>query len=151
VIEEQRSDLPALLRYAEAVCTLPPDKLQQVYVHAEKGVRQEPSSAARIRLALLLSRRDAPFFDESRARSLLQAAADPGAGTNGDSESASLARLLLAMLDDRARMREERDRTEQALASERKARATLQRQLDELKAIEQKLNDRERSTEIPIR
>ncbi len=128
------------------------------------ALRQSPAlPCGRLRLALLLSRPGAAYRDDAAAASALQAfLQQPPAG---DRAAQNLARLLAEELVERGRLREARDdlqrrltqaeadnadlrqalsAAQQAPAALRQRLQALQRQLDQLKSIEQVINDKER-------
>jgi len=131
--EHASSELEDLISYAERVRLLAPGALQREYSEREQGFRDEGSPANRIRLAVLLGLKQAPFRDDARARHLLLQAAHQS-GYNAESYR-GLAVLLLQQLDERREM-------EATLESERKERQALRRKLEQLKAIEEQIDRR---------
>jgi hypothetical protein len=127
------NQLHALLAYTESVRLLTPRELGREYARTERGYSKEANPAERVKLAIILSLRHAPFRDEARARGLLlQAAADTGYNA---AEYRALAELLLAALDERREL-------ERSLEEERRKRAELDRKLQQLKAIEEEIDRR---------
>lgn len=131
--EVTTSELDGLMHYAERVRLLAPGALEREYIEREQGFQEEASAANRIRLAVLLGLRQAPFRDDARARLLLLQAAHQS-GYNAEAYR-SLAVLLLQQLDERRQM-------EATLDSERKERQALRRKLEQLKAIEEEIDRR---------
>lgn len=127
------TELEGLMTYAEQVRLLAPGELQREYTEREQGFHEEASAANRIRLAVLLGLKRAPFRDDARARLLLLQAAHQS-GYNVDAYR-SLAVLLLQQLDERREM-------EATLENERKERQALRRKLEQLKAIEEEIDRR---------
>lgn len=135
---EARDDLPGLIRYTSWIRHQPMARLVAIRPRMEKLAHDTDSSVFRIRLAILLSVSDAPFRDEARARTLLNqiiARNDPG-----HRDLVAFAKVLLWNLDDRASARET---CENDLKNERSQRQNLQHKLDELKAIEEQLDQRD--------
>lgn len=139
--EPGTSELEGLVYYAERVRLLAPGALEREHAEREQGFREEASPGNRIRLAVLLALRHAPFRDDARARLLLLQAAHQS-GYNADAYR-GLAALLLTQLDERREL-------ETTLESERKERQALRRKLEQLKAIEEEI-DRRMPPVIPPR
>lgn len=127
------SELESLVSYAEQVRLLAPAQLARELAEREQGFREDATPANRIRLAMLLGLRQAPFRNDARARQLLLQAAHQS-GYNVD-EYRGLAVLLLLQLDERREM-------ETTLENERKERQALRRKLEQLKAIEEEIDRR---------
>lgn len=122
-----------LIDYAQQVSVLAPALLQKEYLAAEQRFGSEPGAPSRIRLAILLAARQAPFRNDARARELLrQAASDTG---NNAAPYRGLAALLLMGLEERTML-------ERVLIDERRERQALRRKLDELKAIDEEIERR---------
>ncbi len=98
------------------------------------------SDAALIKLALLYSHKDAPFYDAARAQSILQSCTEFNAGSSIEIRSFStlIGELLVETVDQQKALKATRN----ALNKERSQRKILQEQLDALKAIEESINDR---------
>jgi len=124
--------LPGVLRYAEHVRTLDADAQRGEYQRMKQRYARDDSTANRFRLALLLSLPGAPFRSDARARELLR-------GYMQDNDDASayhhLAVFLLRTLD-------ERQAVERTAEAERRQVELLRKQVEELKAIERRLNRR---------
>lgn len=130
---EEMTSTERLIVYAESIRWFAPSALDTERASAEIDHRRNPNAFNRIRLAMLLTLRRAPFRDDIRARTLLsQAAKEPGANNQ---PVRSLAMLLLQDLDDRWAS----DRT---IDDERRQRHALQKKLDQLKAIEEDMDRR---------
>lgn len=132
-IEALRNSVPAdsvegLLGYGAWLRSARPEELEQEYVRAEAALESEATAANRLRLALLLSLPGVPFQDYARAREFFDQITDePEADARPYQDAAHFMR---AMLD-------ERKRTENLLAEERRQRQALEQKLEQLKAIEQ--------------
>ena len=133
-------ELPAarsldLLHDAERFAGLPPDAQRQTLAEAETRRNVEQTPPALLRYALLLSLSDADRQAGTAAAAALRdfLAAPPGAP---DPDLTALARVLLRVFDER----------EHLLAQN----VELQRKLDQLKAIEQQLGDRDGADAPPI-
>jgi len=117
-----------LLHEAERFAGLTPDAQQPVLAEAQLRHDREQTPLTLVRLALLLSVSEPDRQDSAdaaaRLRNLLDAPPDASAG-----DLEALARLLMQVLDER----------EHLLAQN----AELQRKLNQLKAIEQQLGDRD--------
>lgn len=135
----ESADTVALLQYAEAIRAMNPKALQRERSAAEQRHAKQASADGRIRLALLLSLPHAPFRNDARARSLLSQAARDGDYNAGSYRR--LAAFLLTVLAERAEI-------EKALEDERKQRLAVQKQLQQLKAIEEDIDRRIPSTVI---
>lgn len=132
--------LELLLAYAERVRGLTPAPLEAEYAQAREQHRRAPDAYSRLKLALLLGCRRAPFYDEVQARELLGQVA-----RNGNTPGLrSLAGLWL-------HEREERAVLERALEDERRQRVALQKKLEQLKTMEEEFDRRRPAPMIPSR
>lgn len=122
-----------LIVYAERIRWFAPSTLEAERAAAERDLRREADAYHRLKLALLLSLRRAPFRDDTRARDLLSRAAKETGAKNQPIRS--FAMFLLQELDDRWA-------GERALEEERRQRQILQKKLDQLKAIEEEMDRR---------
>lgn len=133
VSAEEMTSAERLIVYAESIRWFAPSALDTERASAEVDYRRNPNAFNRIRLAMLLTLRRAPFRDDMRARELLsRAAKEPG---TKNQPVRSLAMLLLQDLDDRWAS----DRT---VDDERRQRLALQKKLDQLKAVEEDMDRR---------
>lgn len=133
VDENVGSDVERLIIYAERLRWIAPSLLETERASAERDYKREPNPYNRMRLALLLSLRRAPFRDDVRARDLLsQTTRERGADNQA---IRSFAMLWLQELDERWAL-------ERALDDERRHRQNLQKKLDQLKAIEEEMGRR---------
>lgn len=122
-----------LVVYAERIRWLAPAALDAERAAAERDLRRDATAPNRLKLALLLSLRRAPFRDDNRARALFSEAANEGGADKQPIRS--FAMLLLQELD-------ERWAADRALDEERRQRQALQKKLDQLKAIEEEMDRR---------
>lgn len=130
---EEMTSAERLIVYAESIRWFAPSALDTERASAELDYRRNPNAFNRVRLAMLLTLRRAPFRDDMRARALLSQAAKESGAANQPIRS--LAMLLLQDLDDRWAS----DRT---VDDERRQRLALQRKLDQLKAVEEEMDRR---------
>jgi hypothetical protein len=135
ILEPAAADNPSerLMIYGERLRWLAPSSLDAERAAAEEDYRRDPSAFNRLRLALLLALRRAPFRDDMRARDLLSQAATERGSSNQPLRS--FAMWLLQDFDDRWA-------AERALDEERRQRLTLQKKLDQLKAVEEDMDRR---------
>lgn len=108
---------------------------QREYLRVEAKFLDGQATTDRLMLVLLLSAPGAPFRDDARARGLLREYMG-----NDDDAYREFARFLLRSLNERRAM-------EQALDAERKHTQQLRKQVEELKAIEQDMNQRDQVKE----
>ncbi|MFL6649126.1 MAG: hypothetical protein ACJ8KO_14290, partial [Sulfurifustaceae bacterium] len=95
----QASNVERLVMYADRLRWLAPPMLDTERASAEIENGRAPNAVNKVKLALVLMQRRAPFRDDTHARELLsQAAKDPG--PDGQ-PMRSLATWLLQELDDR--------------------------------------------------
>lgn len=143
-VDEERltaNDFETVLGYTETVRLLSPGELQREYTRVERGYSKEPKIVNRLKLAILLGLRHAPFRDEARARGLLlQAVSESGYNATLHRR---LAALLLVGLDERREL-------ERSLEEERRQRQALAKKLEQLRTIEEDI-DRRRSPAVTPR
>lgn len=155
------SPLISALIHVEQVSQWPDDKISQEVAR----LRADEDLERRLALALLLMRPDTPVRDDAQAMQLL---ASTHGLTEGDEAGLSFLRSLLrARVRDHERyrhwkkkwaterrMRAESERSNERvslqLAREQEQSDRLQEQLEALKRIEQKINAREKPSEIPL-
>lgn len=129
------NDFEAILGYTETVRLLSPVELQREYIRVERGYTKNKNAVDRIKLAILLGLRHAPFRDEARARGLLlQTISESGYNT---ALHRRLASLLLVAMDERREL-------ERSLDDERRTKQALSKKLEQLRTIEEDI-DRRRS------
>ena len=107
------------------------------------------TDAALIKLALLYSHKEAPFYDADRAQSILQSCTKYNAGSSIEIRSFStlIGELLITIIDQQKALKSMRNE----LNKERSQRKILKEQLDALKAIEESINDRSNRLSESIR
>lgn len=127
------SDVEHLVMYADRLRWVAPPMLDAERASAEIDLARAPTAANKVKLALVLMLRRAPFRDDTRARELLSQGAKDA---ESDSQPMrSLATWLLQELDDRWA-------SERQLDDERRQRTLLQRKVDQLKALEEEMDRR---------
>jgi hypothetical protein len=134
--------LEQMLAYAEKVRGMTPAPLEAEYARAREEHRRSPSAYSRLRLAVLLGCRRAPFYDEVQARDLLGQVA-----RSREPDTAGMRSLAGLWLHER----EERAAVERALEEERRQRAALQKKLEQLKTMEEEFDRRPPTPVIPSR
>jgi hypothetical protein len=127
--------VPGLLRYADYLHTLDADARQREYARTEELFARDATTVHRLRLVLLLSLPDATFRSDTRARELLYQYLQ---GNDDDLAYHDFAGFLFRSLN-------ERHAAEQAIEAERQQLQVLRKQVEELKAIEQRINQRDRA------
>jgi hypothetical protein len=146
-----------LIQFGNAVRGYEGETLESQYVRNVSAQAADPSAENALRLALLLSYPEAPFYDVARAKEFLNDAI----GLSETRSSVELALLLSSFLDERNgvagdaavladlfsqerersyRLGLDLDEARAALEAERQLRIALQGQLDALKALEERLN-----------
>lgn len=131
----QQEDPSGLLRYAEQVSRMSDPARRSEHARAEQAFANEASAFNRLRLALLLTLPDTPFQCDSCARDLLRSYLQ-----HDDNNRAwrDFATLLLRSTEQRLALKQE-------LETERKQHQQMRQQLEKLKAIEKRLNERDRA------
>lgn len=128
-------DLTRLLRLAERVRTMSEPGQRREHALAQRAFTREANGYNRLRLALLLTLPDTPFQCDACARDLLR---DYPTTSGADTDTARFAAWLRDSTERRLQL-------QLALETERKQRQLVSQQLEKLKAIEQRLNDRDRA------
>lgn len=131
----QRDDLARLLRYAEQVGRMSEPARRRQHALAEQAFAREASAFNRLRLALLLALPDSPLQCDSCARDLLRDYLQPD---DNDRAWRNFATLLLHATEQRLAL-------QQALETERRQHQLAREQVEKLKAIEQRINERDRA------
>ena len=121
----QVSNAEILISYFAQLRKLPGPDLTREHDAARQALGHTRSDYNRVRLAMVVTLPNTPFFDEPRALGLLEPIAK-----NAGAELAGLASLLVAQIQERRRL----DSNAQA----------LQQKLDALKSLERSLIDRKR-------
>lgn len=159
------ADITTLVGHGLTLTGLPPWAQRMEIDEAASDYEQDPGSANRMRLALLLVLADEELRDLDRARELLAA---PGidAERAGDQSLNQLLTMLVAVAQDERRPVESDPPVQQApeesirrdqvrhlealLAAERAHCQALEDQLNSLKDIERQMNERERPRSLPL-
>ena len=133
------------------------DERQLEYERLSSGLKPEDVRKNRLRLSLLLSLPDAPFRDDHRAQALLHAYLDSGHLSQED--DTAFAMFLLDVLKEREQQKvvvgQLQDRlkdflyVKDELNRERATRHKLEKQMKQLKAIEENLIKREHAEVVP--
>jgi hypothetical protein len=124
--------LSGILRYGEYIRTLNPDAQRREYQRAKIAFTRDESVANQFRLALLLSLPGTEFQSDARARELLLQYLKHNDDTSG---YRPFAVFLLRTLN-------ERQAIERTAEAERRQVEMLRKQVEELKAIERRINRR---------
>lgn len=131
-------DLARLVNFTEEIYAATPEEIEPLVGAAKRNLDQEPSTLNAVSYALILSVPGTPHSDLASSMARLQELLVNEAGQTN--EFSQFLRLQLVY----ARVRQQLIRTgEEKLMSERRRRAVLERQLDELKRIETHLNQRD--------
>ena len=136
------SEASELMNYAQRIRAMGNEELLAEYTATSQSLARQKSDGTRLRLALLLSLPGATFHDDARAAAL----ADEVAGRKNP-ENNSL-RPLALMISTAA---SERQKLAQRLQEEGKRGDALQQKLDELKAIEKNLMNREPTKPVKVK
>lgn len=131
------ADAQVLLAYAESFTGLPSDMRRDELARAASRHAEEQSLNAAVRYALLLILSDAAPAEFIAVKQSLQERLEQHRGGQGKEGLAPLAAFLLQVLETRMQLL--RKNTE------------LQEKLDQLKAIEQKLREREEPDSLPTK
>lgn len=131
----QPEDPSRLLRHAEQVSRMSEPARRREYAQAERAFARDTGAFNRLRLALLLTLPDTAFQCDSCARNLLR---DYLQQDGNDHAWRDVATLLLRSTEQRLALQQE-------LETERKQHQQARQQLEKLKAIEQRINERDRA------
>ncbi len=123
-----------LTRYYACMDTLPAAELAREYEATSLAFSKTGRRSDRIRLALLLSRPDAPFHNTSAALKLLNAWPEERAARPSDLQK--FAKLLSKFLAEQERSEDAVNDLTKALAAEKARSVLLQNKLDALKQLE---------------
>jgi hypothetical protein len=134
---ERPEGLAELVRYAEVLRVLDADALQREYQQVEERFSDRQAVMDRFSLILLLSMPETPFRNDVRARELLSEYVERN---RDDGAYWHMAQFLLRDLNERRAM-------EQAMEAERRQTLQLRKQVQELKAIEQHMDQRDQVKE----
>ena len=145
---QQIGKRPGLLTYYQRLLNSTTEEQNREYQLLNNDHTQDDLGTEQLRLALVLSLPNAEFRDDQRAKALLVEYFQQGGGSN--EADVALARVLQQMLSEREQHDREHRDAQQALESERQQRKTLQTQLDQLKAIEKDIIEKEQSVVAPL-
>jgi hypothetical protein len=134
---ERPQSVGGLIRYAQALRALDAPVQQGEYQRVESRFARQPTAINRLMLALLLSTPETTFRNDARSRELL---AEYVELNRDDGAYRDFAAFLLRGLNERYAM-------EQAMEGERRLHQQLRKQVEELKAIEQHMNQRDQLKE----
>lgn len=158
----EADEVVALLAYYQRVSALAAEDLRREYNAVNLAFNKDKSESQRLKLALLLSVPQAPYSDDKRLLSLLEAA--PSRNAPADSPQRELLTLLQKLTAERVRQvnqtkdeqkradsqtRDEQKRVEQQLKDEQKRADELQQKLDALLAIDRDLRHRAPQRGVP--
>ncbi len=133
----------SILTSAERIETMSPKEADAVYAAAKLAFQRTGSGYDRLRLALLLSHPDAKLHrDDAQALRLAQEYVDKGGAKPED--LTALARYLISTVEARQELDAHYRVTNKKLADERSRADDLGRKLEELKALEKLLDERQR-------
>jgi len=132
----QRDDPSRLLRHIEQVSRMSEPARRREYAQAERAFARDTDAFNRLRLALLLTLPETPFQCDSCARNLLR---DYLQQDGNDHAWRDFAALMLRSTEQRLTLQQE-------LETERKQHQQVRQQLEKLKAIEQRINERAAAT-----
>jgi hypothetical protein len=135
----QPHDLPQLLRYTERVSRMEEPAQRREHALATQAFARDATAFNRLRLAVLLTLPDTSFQCDSCARDLMR---DYLQADGGDPTWRDFAALLLRSTEAHLQL-------QHTLDTERKQRQQALEQLEKLKAIEQRLADREHAASTP--
>lgn len=114
-----------LINYAQRIATMTAEQQRREYSADNQAFARDKDVMSRMRLAFLLATPGASVHDASRAASLLEPLATPGAAA---SPLRSLARLLYVQINERA--------------SEQKRASQMREQLEALRDVERTIMER---------
>ena len=155
--EISESETLNILSYYRWIQQCNGDERQREYERLSSGLEPEEALRSQLQLSLLLSLPDTPFRDDHRAQALLQAYLNSG-NLNREDDTA-FAMFLLDVLKERERQKvvvgQLQDRikdyryVQDELSKERAIRHKLEKQMKQLKAIEENLIKREHADVKP--
>jgi hypothetical protein len=127
-----------LINYAQRVAAMTAEQQRNEYTAVNQAFAMDKDAISRMRLALLLATPGAGVEDAARAASLLEPMTAPGdaAGPLG-----SLARLLYALLNERAGEQKRASQMRDQLEARKEAERTLREQLEARKETERTLRE----------
>jgi hypothetical protein len=162
IVERQEprreSEFTSMLSYYHWLRQCTSGELYSEYQRVASGRTPDGALKDRLQLALLLSLPHEPFTDELRAKTLLQGYLKSGGSHRED--DVGFAMLLLEVIHERERhdaavdnlTRQEKSYSslKNELDRERQLRRELQSRVEQLKAIEESINKREKTVIVPL-
>jgi hypothetical protein len=162
IVERQQprleSEFTSMLSYYRWLRQCTSGELYSEYQRVVSGRTPDDALRDRLRLALLLSLPHEPFTDELRAKTLLQGYLKSGGSHRED--DVGFAMLLLELIHERerheaavdnvARQKKSYSSLKNELHRERQLRRELQSRVEQLKAIEESINKREKTVIVPL-
>ena len=133
----QSIDLAALLRLAAGLPDMTGARLEAKFADASRRAANIGRPVDRLRVALLLSRPDAPNEDLDQAGQILTELTRCPVVRETNPVLADFASYQLQLIDNRRRQRDELARIRRDAEADRTQLETLKQQLEALKAIEQ--------------
>jgi hypothetical protein len=153
-----KSEFTSMLSYYYWLKQCTSGELYSEYQRVASGRTPDDALRDRLRLALLLTLPHEPFTDELRAKTLLQGYLKSGGSHRED--DVGFAMLLLEVIHERERQGKAVDnlkRQKQSYSSlkneldrERQLRRELQSRVEQLKAIEESIIEREKTVIVPL-
>ncbi len=136
-------DAGSILSAADRVWSATAKESDAAYLAAKAAFQQSGSACDRLRLAVLLSHPDAKTRrDDAQALRLAQGYLEPPGSRPAD--LTGLARYLEATIEARQELEARNRNTNKKLSDERSRAEELGRKLDELRALEKLLDERQR-------
>lgn len=127
-----------LINYAQRVATMTAEQQRAEYNASNQAFAGDKDAVSRIRLALLLVTAGAGIHDPGRAASLLEPLTAP---SDAVSPLRTLARLLHALLNERASEQKRANQMREQLEGRREAERALREQLEGRKDVERSLRE----------
>jgi hypothetical protein len=136
--EPEERQVSQLINYAQHVATMTAEQQRYEYGASNQAFAKDKDAASRVRLALLLATPGASVHDAARAASLLEPMTAPGEAA---SPLHSLARLLYALLNERASEQKRASQMREQLDGRKDFERTLREQIEARKDAERSLRE----------
>ena len=136
--EPEERQVSQLINYAQHVAEMTAEQQRNEYGASNQAFAKDKDAASRMRLALLLATPGASVHDGPRAASLLETMIVPGEAA---SPMRSLARLLYALLNERASEQKRASQMREQLEGRKDFERTLREQLEARKDTERSLRE----------
>ncbi len=127
-----------LIDYAQRVATMTAEQQRNEYSASNQAFARDKDAISRMRLALLLATPGAGVQDTARAASLLEPMTTP---SEAASPLRSLAKVLYALLTERASEQKRANQMQEQLEGRREAERSLREQLEARKDAERTLRE----------